>query len=182
MYALFIPVLFNSTSFALIFLFNWQHSGKLLFFFFNFKVKKNSFSTKMANNLLNFPNSTDYVDNGPDTHHFIFIYTNFWTNWIKQKRRTYYQLHDDFFHNFNHFFIRKKFNFFNILHEKIYFQVVLVNLVKKLKYFLIFFGSLFLIFLIIVFTPLGFPYSGNPDSPAAQRHWILVMSEIFFYN
>lgn len=40
---------------------------------------------------------------------------------------------------------------------------------------MLFLVVIFLTFLIIVFTRLGFPYTGNPESPAPQRFWIFVI-------
>jgi len=55
-------------------------------------------------------------------------------------------------------------------------------LITPLRKPVILFGILstaFLIFFIIIFTPVGFPYSGDPKAPAPQRFWIYHASRTF---
>jgi len=55
------------------------------------------------------------------------------------------------------------------------FQVPLILLVRNPRQIFVILGSIFVIGLsLIVFTPLGFPYSGNPASLAPQRYVLLV--------
>jgi hypothetical protein len=61
-----------------------------------------------------------------------------------------------------------------IIHILLQLQVALTTLVRHFKYLLAFLALVFAISFIIIFTPLGFPYSGNTNSPAPQRYWILV--------
>ncbi|KAK5644973.1 hypothetical protein RI129_006273 [Pyrocoelia pectoralis] len=55
--------------------------------------------------------------------------------------------------------------------------VPLLTLVRKPYTILVGLSIIFVIFFIIVFTPLGFPYSGNKDSPAPQRFWIYHLNK-----
>lgn len=57
---------------------------------------------------------------------------------------------------------------------------ILTNLLRKAKCYFLVMGLVFITFLIIVFTPLGFPYSGNYDNPTPQRQWILHTSRKIF--
>ncbi|RZC42917.1 endoplasmic reticulum metallopeptidase 1-like [Asbolus verrucosus] len=57
--------------------------------------------------------------------------------------------------------------------------VALVTLVRNSKFLIVFLGVTFAVSFIIIFTPLGFPYSGNKDSPAAERYWILHSRRVF---
>ncbi|RZB40826.1 hypothetical protein BDFB_014591, partial [Asbolus verrucosus] len=50
---------------------------------------------------------------------------------------------------------------------------------RNIKFLLIFFGTVFAVSFIIVFTPLGFPYTGNKSSPAPQRYWIIHTNRVF---
>ncbi|KAF5307491.1 hypothetical protein FQR65_LT06846 [Abscondita terminalis] len=59
----------------------------------------------------------------------------------------------------------------------------LVTLVDKYHFVNLALSVIYLIFVIFVFTPLGFPYSANEKSPAPQRFWIYHMSRKFHdYN
>ncbi|KAJ3638374.1 hypothetical protein MTP99_001746 [Tenebrio molitor] len=51
--------------------------------------------------------------------------------------------------------------------------VALTTLVRHFKYLLAFLTLVFAISFVIIFTPLGFPYTGNTNSPAPQRYWML---------
>jgi hypothetical protein len=54
-------------------------------------------------------------------------------------------------------------------------QIPLILLVKNPTRVLSILGGLFLIALgLLILTPLGFPYSGDPAAPAAQRFMIAV--------
>ena len=56
-----------------------------------------------------------------------------------------------------------------------FFQVPLILLVKNPSRILSLLGGLFLIAVgLLILTPLGFPYSGDPAGPAAQRFMIAV--------
>jgi MFS family permease len=57
--------------------------------------------------------------------------------------------------------------------------VALTTLVRHFKYLLAFLALVFAISFIIIFTPLGFPYSGNTNSPAPQRYWMLHTRRVF---
>ncbi|XP_044265898.1 endoplasmic reticulum metallopeptidase 1-like [Tribolium madens] len=57
--------------------------------------------------------------------------------------------------------------------------VALATLVRNFKYVLYFLTGIFIVSFIIMLTPLGFPYSGNRDSPAPERYWILHTRRIF---
>lgn len=59
--------------------------------------------------------------------------------------------------------------------------VVLSNILRQGKYYFIFLWLLFLATLVIVFTPLGFPYSGDWTNPTPQRFW-MTHSQRLFYN
>ncbi|CAH1155482.1 unnamed protein product [Phaedon cochleariae] len=50
--------------------------------------------------------------------------------------------------------------------------VTLITLLQKPKYFYGILAIVFSLCFIVVFTPMGFPYSGNSVSPAPQRQWI----------
>ncbi|KAJ8936603.1 hypothetical protein NQ314_012218 [Rhamnusium bicolor] len=67
--------------------------------------------------------------------------------------------------------------FFTILITSPY--VALITLLRDSKYFFTFLGVAFITFFIIVFTPLGFPYSGDTASPAPQRHWLMHTKRLF---
>ncbi|XP_060528261.1 endoplasmic reticulum metallopeptidase 1-like isoform X2 [Cylas formicarius] len=56
---------------------------------------------------------------------------------------------------------------------------ILTNSLRHAKYYFIILAATFAIFFIVVFTPLGFPYSGDSDWPRPQRHWILHTSRRF---
>jgi MFS family permease len=57
--------------------------------------------------------------------------------------------------------------------------IALTTLVRHFKYLLAFLALVFAISFIIIFTPLGFPYSGNKNSPAPQRYWMLHTRRVF---
>lgn len=58
-----------------------------------------------------------------------------------------------------------------------FFQVPTVTLLRKPGYLLTIFVTLFAITIALIFTPLGFPYSGNPESPKPQRFWMYVSNK-----
>jgi len=56
-----------------------------------------------------------------------------------------------------------------------FLQVPLILLVKNPSRILSFLGGLFLIAVgLLILTPLGFPYSGDPAAPTPQRFMIAV--------
>ncbi|KAK4883833.1 hypothetical protein RN001_000104 [Aquatica leii] len=55
----------------------------------------------------------------------------------------------------------------------------LITLVYKPQILMVALSTIYFIFLIIVFTPLGFPYSANEKFPAPQRFWIYHMTKRF---
>ncbi|KAL1505193.1 hypothetical protein ABEB36_004814 [Hypothenemus hampei] len=55
----------------------------------------------------------------------------------------------------------------------------MLNCIRNIKYFLIFAIGIFTVFVIMMFTPFGFPYSGNIEYPTTQRQWILHTSRKF---
>ncbi|KAK9891008.1 hypothetical protein WA026_013341 [Henosepilachna vigintioctopunctata] len=55
----------------------------------------------------------------------------------------------------------------------------LVTLLRTPAQFYKILAVLFVIFFAIVFTPLSFPYSGDPQSPTPQRFWILHSQRMF---
>ncbi|XP_066140903.1 endoplasmic reticulum metallopeptidase 1 [Euwallacea fornicatus] len=56
----------------------------------------------------------------------------------------------------------------------------LINVLRNARYFFVFLGLLFIISVILLFTPLGFPYSAKESNPTPQRQWILHTSRKFF--
>ncbi|CAG9768481.1 unnamed protein product [Ceutorhynchus assimilis] len=57
---------------------------------------------------------------------------------------------------------------------------VLTNLLRQvMRYFLVSFAT-FAVFFGLLYTPLGFPYNGNEDSPTPQRHWLMHTQRQFF--
>ncbi|KAJ8963361.1 hypothetical protein NQ318_018833 [Aromia moschata] len=58
-------------------------------------------------------------------------------------------------------------------------QVALITLIRDAKYFFASLAVIFVVFLVVALTPLGFPYRGNPDSPAPQRQWLLHTKRLF---
>ncbi|XP_066259368.1 endoplasmic reticulum metallopeptidase 1-like [Euwallacea similis] len=56
----------------------------------------------------------------------------------------------------------------------------LTNALRNARYFFAFVGLLFVISIILLFTPLGFPYSAKESNPTPQRQWILHTSRKFF--
>ncbi|KAJ8924322.1 hypothetical protein NQ315_007115 [Exocentrus adspersus] len=67
--------------------------------------------------------------------------------------------------------------FFTVLITSPY--IALITLLKNSKYFFAFLGTTFAVFVIIIFTPLGFPYRGDDTAPAPQRHWLLHTKRLF---
>ncbi|XP_057663658.1 endoplasmic reticulum metallopeptidase 1-like [Diorhabda carinulata] len=59
--------------------------------------------------------------------------------------------------------------------------VILSNILRQGKYFFILLWFIFLATLVVVFTPLGFPYSGDWVNPTPQRYW-MTHSQRLFYN
>ena len=56
-----------------------------------------------------------------------------------------------------------------------FLQIPLILLVKNPSRILSFLGGIFLIAVgLLILTPLGFPYSGDPEGPAPQRFMIAV--------
>uniref|UniRef100_A0A1Y1MHI6 FXNA-like protease n=2 Tax=Photinus pyralis TaxID=7054 RepID=A0A1Y1MHI6_PHOPY len=58
----------------------------------------------------------------------------------------------------------------------------LLVLLRKPHLLLATLSAVFVIFFIIVFTPLGFPYSGTENSPAPQRYWIYHLQKQIHYD
>ncbi|KAF7287971.1 hypothetical protein GWI33_000031 [Rhynchophorus ferrugineus] len=56
---------------------------------------------------------------------------------------------------------------------------IFTNTLRKVKFYFITLGIIFMAFLVVVFTPWGFPYN-NTNGPHPQRHWILHTSRQFF--
>lgn len=57
----------------------------------------------------------------------------------------------------------------------LFFQSPLVLLLQKVYTVFSTLTAVFLVsFLVLVFTPLGFPYSGDPDNLAPQRYMVAV--------
>ncbi|KAF5305113.1 hypothetical protein FQA39_LY09375 [Lamprigera yunnana] len=56
----------------------------------------------------------------------------------------------------------------------------LITLVNKAYFLIIGLASLYILFLIFVFTPLGFPYRASYTSPAPQRFWIYHLNRKFY--
>lgn len=58
---------------------------------------------------------------------------------------------------------------------KFFFQLPIVLLIRNAERVLSVLMGIFLISIgILILTPLGFPYSGDPTSPAAERFMIMV--------
>ncbi|KAJ3649732.1 hypothetical protein Zmor_021456 [Zophobas morio] len=57
--------------------------------------------------------------------------------------------------------------------------VALATMVRKFKYLLYFFTAVFALTFIIIFTPLGFPYSDHNNSPTPERYWIIHTQRLF---
>nr|CAH7768334.1 unnamed protein product [Callosobruchus chinensis] len=57
--------------------------------------------------------------------------------------------------------------------------VALSNLLRNLKHFLIGLTGVYLLCIVIAFTPLGFMYKGDFKDPAAQRYWIMHTTRNF---
>ncbi|KAL3287811.1 hypothetical protein HHI36_002272 [Cryptolaemus montrouzieri] len=55
----------------------------------------------------------------------------------------------------------------------------LISVLRKPAQFYKIMIAIFAICLVIVFTPLGFPYSGDVESPTPQRFWILHSQRVF---
>uniref|UniRef100_A0AAR5P1C9 FXNA-like protease n=2 Tax=Dendroctonus ponderosae TaxID=77166 RepID=A0AAR5P1C9_DENPD len=56
----------------------------------------------------------------------------------------------------------------------------LTNLLRNVRCYFIFLGAIFILFLVLMFTPIGFPYSGDNDTCTPQRQWILHTSRTFY--
>lgn len=54
------------------------------------------------------------------------------------------------------------------------------NSLRKAKYYFLTLATVFVVCIIIIFTPYGFPYSENATQPRPQRQWILHTSREFF--
>ncbi|KAK5648927.1 hypothetical protein RI129_003819 [Pyrocoelia pectoralis] len=59
------------------------------------------------------------------------------------------------------------------------YYMPLITLVRKPMALVMTLTLMFVIYVIILMTPFGFPYSGNPESPAPQRYYIYHMKRIF---
>ncbi|KAF5270864.1 hypothetical protein FQA39_LY08309 [Lamprigera yunnana] len=55
----------------------------------------------------------------------------------------------------------------------------LITLVRKPSALMMTLTLIFIIYGIILFTPFGFPYAGNPEAPAPQRYYIYHTQRIF---
>lgn len=53
-------------------------------------------------------------------------------------------------------------------------QTALTNTLRNAKYYFIALASVLILTLVLIFTPLGFPYSASESYPTPQRQWILV--------
>lgn len=78
MYALLIPVLFNTLGFIVIYVFRLQHSGNKNTKCFKKLLKKTIFSKKMASHLCYQSGDTNNVFNVYNFNNFITLYTNYW--------------------------------------------------------------------------------------------------------
>ncbi|CAH1955288.1 unnamed protein product [Acanthoscelides obtectus] len=58
--------------------------------------------------------------------------------------------------------------------------VALSNLLRNLKHFLIGIVGVYLFFIAIAYTPLGFMYNGGLKNPAPQRYWIMHTTRSFY--
>lgn len=54
------------------------------------------------------------------------------------------------------------------------FKTALTNTLRDAKYYFIVLGSILVLTLVLIFTPLGFPYSASESYPTPQRQWIMV--------
>lgn len=59
------------------------------------------------------------------------------------------------------------------------YYMPLITLVRKPMALVMTLTLIFVIYIIILMTPFGFPYSGNPESPAPQRYYIYHTKRIF---
>ncbi|XP_018573441.1 endoplasmic reticulum metallopeptidase 1 [Anoplophora glabripennis] len=144
-YALLIPVFFNSLGFIIIHGFRWQHTVRKwqLVYLISLIIPSISLMYQMLITFSLFIPLTGRIGPNKNPDAIIGVVTLFFTILIISP------------------------------------YVALITLLRNSKYFFAFLGIVFAVFLIIIFTPLGFPYRGGNNAPAPQRHWLVHTKRVF---
>lgn len=170
-----LPVAFNASSFLLVYIFREQHSGTtthlLLMHIINSNIASRS---KVEGNLYLAFVSAIFFFNATSSYNRLVLYSNLRTHRFGQEpgadnRRTCPVLC-----HINHQFLREFVLNHRNKHLKCVLQVPLLVFVNNPAHLIITGLATFVVFTILIFTAVGFPYSGDLDAPKPQRFWIYV--------